>query len=46
MAKGRMSGMGNMGSMMKQVQKMQQEMARLRGNWRKKRWKAVPAAAW
>lgn len=35
MAKGRMSGMGNMGSMMKQVQKMQQEMARLQGNWRK-----------
>lgn len=29
MAKGRMPGMGNMGSMMKQVQKMQQEMARL-----------------
>lgn len=29
MAKGRMPGMGNMGNMMKQVQKMQQEMARL-----------------
>lgn len=29
MAKGKMPGMGNMGNMMKQVQKMQQEMARL-----------------
>jgi len=28
-AKGKMPGMGNMGNMMKQVQKMQQEMARL-----------------
>jgi hypothetical protein len=29
MAKGRMPGMGNMGNMMKQVQKMQQDMAKL-----------------
>ncbi|MGI6702554.1 MAG: YbaB/EbfC family nucleoid-associated protein [Clostridia bacterium] len=29
MARGKMPGMGNMGNMMKQVQKMQQEMARL-----------------
>jgi len=36
MAKGRMSGMGNMGSMMKQVQKMQQEMARLQGELEEK----------
>ncbi|NLZ91056.1 MAG: YbaB/EbfC family nucleoid-associated protein [Clostridiales bacterium] len=31
-----MSGMGNMGSMMKQVQKMQQEMARLQGELEEK----------
>lgn len=36
MAKGRMPGMGNMGSMMKQVQKMQQEMARLQGELEEK----------
>jgi len=29
MAKGRMPGMGNMGNMMKQVHKMQQDMAKL-----------------
>jgi DNA-binding YbaB/EbfC family protein len=29
MAKGKFPGMGNMGNMMKQVQKMQQDMARL-----------------
>lgn len=29
MAKGRMPGMGNMGNMMKQVQKMQKEMSKL-----------------
>ncbi|MBA1335546.1 MAG: Nucleoid-associated protein YaaK [Firmicutes bacterium] len=29
MSKGKFPGMGNMGNMMKQVQKMQQEMARL-----------------
>lgn len=29
MAKGKIPGMGNMGNMMKQVQKMQREMARL-----------------
>lgn len=36
MVKGRMPGMGNMGSMMKQVQKMQQEMARLQGELEEK----------
>ena len=36
MAKGRMPGMGNMGSMMKQVQKMQQEMERLQGELEEK----------
>ena len=36
MAKGRMPGIGNMGSMMKQVQKMQQEMAKLQGELEEK----------
>jgi DNA-binding YbaB/EbfC family protein len=36
MSKGRMPGMGNMGSMMKQVQKMQQEMARLQAELEEK----------
>ena len=36
MSRGRMPGMGNMGSMMKQVQKMQQEMARLQAELEEK----------
>ncbi len=36
MSKGRMPGMGNMGNMMKQVQKMQQEMARLQAELEEK----------
>lgn len=36
MAKGRMPGMGNMGNMMKQVQKMQQEMTKLQAELEEK----------
>jgi hypothetical protein len=36
MAKGKFPGMGNMGNMMKQVQKMQQEMARLQAEMEQK----------